>query len=181
MAKERKDEILGKVGADAEAVPRYDIVDKDGNILQTDVKLVLKNEIIQEGMSIDKTAMDECLAASGTTAGSATAYTLAQPGFVLFDGALIRFKLHVNSGATPTINVNATGVKKLMQTKYKPMKAGIAAGTWLTAVYSSTLGFFLLQGSGENTNLRYGMAPGQISSYEISHHGHGDPFYQRRF
>lgn len=181
MAKERKDEILGKVGADAEAVPRYDIVDKDGNILQTDVKLVLKNEIIQEGMSIDKTAMDECLAASGTTAGSATAYTLAQPGFVLFDGALIRFKLHVNSGATPTINVNATGVKKLMQTKYKPMKAGIAAGTWLTAVYSSTLGFFLLQGSGENTNLRYGNGSGQVSAHEIHQCGHNDPFYIRKF
>ena len=181
MAKERKDEILGAVGSDTEVVPRYDIVDKDGNVLQTDVKLVLKNEVIQEGMVVDKTAMDECLAASGTTAGSATAYTLAQPGFVLFDGALIRFKLHAASGATPTINVNATGAKKLMQTKYKNMRAGVAAGTWLTAVYSTTLGFFLLQGSENANTLKYGNEKGQISSFELMLCGRNNPHYSRKF
>lgn len=181
MAKTRADEVLGKVGSDTTVIPRYDIVDANGNVVQTNVKLVLKNQIIQEGMSVDKTAMDECLAASGTTAGSASAYTLAQTNFVLFDGALIRFKLHVDSGATPTINVNGTGAKAIMQTKYKPLRAGIPAGTWLSAIYSTTLGFFLLQGSNSESTLKYGNGIGQISAFEQDFVGHGDPYYARKF
>ena len=135
---------------------------------------MLKNQVITAGMPVDKAAMDECLAASGTTGGSATAFTLAQPNFTLFDGALVRIKLHVDSGATPTLNINGTGAKKLMQSKTKPFKAGIPAGTWVTFVYSSDFGFFLQQGS-SGSNLRFGNEPGQISSFELMFCAHGDP------
>lgn len=175
MAKVRADEVLGKaVDTDSTAVPRYDLVAPDGRVVATNVALTLKNPIVQRGMPVDKAAMDECLAASGTTAGSATAFTLTQPNFALFDGALVRIKLHVDSGATPTLNINGTGAKALMQSKIKPFKAGIPAGTWVTFVYSSDFGFFLQQGS-SGSNLRFGNEPGQISSFELMFCGHGDP------
>jgi len=126
------------------------------------------------GCPIDKVTLDEMLAASGTTAGTATSLTLAQPGFQLADGATIRFKLHVDSGATPTINVNGTGAKALMATKYKPMRTTFA-GTWVTAIYSSSLGFFVLQGSNNATNLRFGNEVGQISDFELMFCGFNDP------
>ena len=175
MAKVRQDAVLGKaVSSDATAVPRYNLVDVAGRVVAANVQLQLANPVIQEGMNVDKVAMDECLAASGTTAGSATAFTLVQPNFALFDGALVRIKLHVDSGATPTLNINGTGAKKLMQSKTKPFKAGIPAGTWVTFVYSSDFGFFLQQGS-SGSNLRFGNEPGQISSFELMFCGHGDP------
>lgn len=175
MAKVRQDAVLGKaVSSDATAVPRYNLVDAAGKVVAANVQLQLANPVIQEGMNVDKVAMDECLAASGTTAGSATAFTLVQPNFALFDGALVRIKLHVDSGATPTLNINGTGAKKLMQSKTKPFKAGIPAGTWVTFVYSSDFGFFLQQGS-SGSNLRFGNEPGQISSFELMFCAHGDP------
>ena len=176
MAKVRADEVLGKaVDTDSVAVPRYDLVAPDGTVVATNVTLTLKNPIVQRGMNVDKVAMDECLAASGTTEGTATAFTLAQDNFALFDGALVRIKLHVDSGATPTLNINGTGAKALMQSKTKPFKAGIPAGTWVTFVYSSDFGFFLQQGSGGGSNLRFGNEPGQISSFELMFCSHGDP------
>ena len=175
MAKVRQDAVLGKaVSSDATAVPRYNLVDAAGKVVAANVQLQLANQVIQEGMNVDKVAMDECLAASGTTAGTATAFTLAQDNFALFDGALVRIKLHVDSGATPTLNVNGTGAKKLMQSKTKPFRAGIPAGTWVTFVYSSDFGFFLQQGS-SGSSLRFGNEPGQISSFELMFCGHGDP------
>lgn len=180
MAIQRIDEVLDKaINTDAAVIPRYDVVLPDGTKVAEDAELILKNPVLQPGMPINKQAMDECLAASGVTAGTKTAYTLAQPGFALADGALIRFKLHVDSGATPTINVNNTGAKALMMTKYKPMKAGLAAGTWLTAVYSTTFGFFVLQGSGTGDGLMYGNDIGQISTYEWFFRGGRNTHYRR--
>lgn len=179
MAKVRQNEVLGKaLSSDASVVPRFTIKKPDGTVVAENATIELTNPVVTAGMAVDKQAMDECLSASGTTAGSARAYTLAQKNFALFDGAIIRFKLHVDSGATPTINVNGTGAKKLMQSKYKPMKAGIPAGTWLTAVYSTSFGFFVLQGSGEEMH-RYGNDPGQISTFELCMVGNWNPFYGR--
>ena len=132
------------------------------------------DEPTEVGCPIDKVTLDEFLAASGTTAGTATAFTLAQTGFQLADGATIRFKLHVDSGATPTINVNGTGAKALMSTKFKPMKTTFA-GTWVTAIYSSTFDFFVLQGSGTMSEGRFGNGVGQISSFELYMCGNNDP------
>ena len=132
------------------------------------------DEPTDEGCPINKATLDELLAASGTTSGTATALTLAQDGFRLTDGACIRFKLHVDSGAAPTINVNGTGARAIMATKYKPMKTTFA-GTWCTAIYSETLGFFVLQGSGGEDALRFGSEPGRISDYELYACGRNDP------
>lgn len=86
-------------------------------------------------------------AAVGATTGTGTAYILNQPGFVLTDGAVVRIKLHVDSGATPTLNINGTGAKKLMVDKNRAIKAGTPTGTWMTFIYSSDFDFFLQQGS----------------------------------
>ena len=132
------------------------------------------DEPTDAGCPIDKVTLDEFLAASGVTSGSASALVLSQAGFQLADGAVIRFRLHVDSGATPTINVNGTGAKKLMATKYKPMKTTFA-GTWVTAIYSSTFGFFVLQGSAGLVDGAYGNGVGQISSLELMTCAYGDP------
>lgn len=182
MAVERKDEVLEKaLATDTSVIPRFDVVLPNGAKVAENAQIILKNPVVQEGMPINKISMDECLAASGTTTGTETAYALAQPGFVLTDGATVRFKLHVDSGATPTLNVNGTGAKAIMQNKYKPMRAGVSAGLWLTAIYSSTLGFFVLQGSGTSSNLRFGSGVGQISSFELFMVGRCDPTYSRNF
>ena len=182
MAMERKDEVLEKaLPTDEAVIPRFDIVLPNGAKVAENAEVILKNPVLQEGMPINKQAMSECLAASGTTSGTDTEYLLEQPGFALFDGATVRFKLHVDSGATPTLNINGTGAKPIMQTKYKPMRAGISAGLWLTAVYSSTLDFFVLQGSNTESNLKFGNGVGQISSFELFMVGRCDPTYNRDF
>lgn len=182
MATERKDEVLGKaLSSDTAVVPRFDIVLSNGTKVAENAEIILKNPILQSGMPINRNTMNECLAASGITSGTSSSYVLDQPGFVLEDGAVVRFKLHVESGATPTLDINNTGAKALMMSKYKPMRSGISAGLWLTAVYSSTLDFFVLQGSNTNSNGRFGSGLGQISSFELFMVGRGDPTYNRDF
>lgn len=182
MAIERKDEVLEKVlETDDSVIPRFDIVLPNGAKVAENAEIILKNPVLQPGMPVNKVAMDECLAASGTTTGTNTHYLLEQPSFVFFDGATVRFKLHVDSGATPTLNINGTGAKALMQNKNKPMRAGLSAGLWFTATYSSTFDFFVLQGSGTSSNSRFGNDVGQISSYEMFMVGRGDPTYSRNF
>ena len=180
MAKVRADEVLGKaVDTDSVAVPRYDLVAPDGTVVATNVALTLKNPIVQQGMNVDKVAMDECLAASGTTEGTASAFTLVQPNFALFDGALVRIRLHVDSGATPTIDVNGTGAVALMQDASRPLKTGTKAGMWLTFIYSEVLGFFVLQGSGGDSRGAFGRYISQISSLELTLCGEDNPSYTR--
>ena len=61
MAKVRQDAVLGKaVSSDATAVPRYNLVDAAGKVVAANVQLQLANPVIQEGMNVDKVAMDEC-------------------------------------------------------------------------------------------------------------------------
>lgn len=109
----------------------------------------MADEPTENGTAQNKALFDYAFAAIGTTAGTATAYTLAgDGGFSLTDGATIRARLHVDSGATPTINVNGTGAKALMADYYTPMDAEIKAGTWITATYCAAFDFFVLQGSG---------------------------------
>lgn len=106
------------------------------------------DEPTEQGTALNKALFDYAFAAIGTTAGTATALTLAgDGGFGLTDGATIRFKLHVNSGAEPTINVNNTGAKAIKTADGNAMPE-TAAGTWCVATYSTTLGFFVLASSG---------------------------------
>lgn len=144
------DEILAKaVSSDATAVPRYNLIRPDGSVVEKNVAMKLANPVAQAGTPINKTVLDEFLAASGVTAGSAIAYTLAQDGYALFDGAPVRFRLHAASGAGATLNINGTGAKPLRGAMGKAMPDGIPAGTWLTATYSAAIGSYILAG-GEN-------------------------------
>lgn len=180
MAVKRTDEVLDKaLPTDATVIPRYDIVLPNGSKVAENAEIMLKNPVLTPGMPVNRQAMNECLAASGSTTGTATALTLAQDGFALSDGALVRFKLHIDSGATPTLNVNGTGAKAIMQSKTKALKAGTAAGTWLTVVYSSTLDFFVLQGSGAESSGRFGNDLRQISTYELFFRGNTSSSYCR--
>ena len=129
--------------------------------------MVRADEPTQVGTPLNKKLLDFAVAANGVTHGTATAYILDADGFTLTDGAKVNFKLHVDSGATPTININGTGAKSLMQSKVKPMKAGIPAGTWLTAVYHASFGFFVLQGSSISKGT-FGNETGQVSEYELA-------------
>lgn len=112
--------------------------------------------------------IDNVLRAIGTTSGTSNQFILSKPNFILEDGAAIRFKLHIDSGAAPTLNVNDTGAKKIMTLSGEEISTGIKAGTWLTVVYSQALDFFVLQGSGDSRLNRscFGNGIGQISVYE---------------
>ena len=119
-----------------------------GEVHVCDVEMA--DQPTEVGTAQNKALFDYAFAAIGTTAGTGTAYTLAgDGGFSLTDGATVRFKLHVDSGATPTLNVNGTGAKALKSDYYSPMAAGIKAGTWLSAAYCADFGFFVLLGSGQ--------------------------------
>lgn len=178
MAIPRVDEVLDKaLQTDTEVIPRYDIVLPNGNKVAENAEIVLRNPVVTNGMPFNKAVADEMLAASGVTDGTASELTLAQPNFQLVDGALVRLKLHVDSGATPTLDINGTGAKALMQSKTKPFKAGIPAGTWVTFIYSSDFDFFLQQGSGLGSKLTFGNEPGQKSSFEMIFCANGDPSY----
>jgi len=150
---EHKDEILLPVlDSDATAVPRYNIIGSDGKVLYKNVSLKLMNGIAQEGTPINKPLLDEFLAAAGVTAGTATAYTLAQKGYSLFDGAEVRFRLHTASGSGATLNVNGTGAKPLRDAMGESMASGMPAGTWLKAIYSTATGAYTISGSGGATS-----------------------------
>lgn len=180
MAKQRVDEVLDKaLAADSSVVVRYDVVLPNGTMVAQNAELRLKNPVLTAGMFQSKDAWDECLAASGVTTGTAAALVLAQPGFVLFDGAQVRFRLHIMPIPNPnvTLNVNGTGAKPVVTTKGKPLK-GTAIGNWVTAIYSSTLGFFVLQGEGGSSS-RYGNEVGQISTQELMIFQNFNPNYGR--
>ena len=143
--------------------------------------VIRADEPTDEGCPIDKVTLDELLAASGETQGTASALTLEQSGFQLVDGATVRFRLHTRSGAMPTLNISGTGAKSIIQQNGKPMKAGIAAGTWLTVIYSEALGNFILQGSGGDDIFIFGKSVNQVTSYEWFTVGGADPAYRGRF
>lgn len=127
--------------------------------------MVRADSPVEPGTPINKALFDYVIAATGTTGGTATAFTLAgDGGFELIDGATILFKLHCNSGATPTINVNGKGAKKLMKDRYSPMPFTFG-GTWLSAVYCADFDFFILRGSTGKTNGKAGQRYKAISSY----------------
>lgn len=145
MAIARKDEILEKVlSGDVTAVPRYNLRRPDGTLIGENVALELANVIAQNGTPVNAAALNEMLAASGVTSGSSTAYTLAQEGFLLFDGATVRFRLHAASGANPTLNVNGTGAKALVDAFGDVMQSEAAAGSWIQATYSEMIDSYVV-------------------------------------
>lgn len=101
------------------------------------------------GTPLNKKLLDYAVAACGVTAGTATAYTLDDEfgGFELVDGAKVNFRLHVESGANPTLNVNETGAKRVVTAIGDAMPNGIPAGIWITVAYSSLFDAFVMTGN----------------------------------
>lgn len=148
MIKHTDEILLPVLNTDSTAKPRYNIRGADGNIIAQNATLELANSIAQEGTAVNKPLLDEFLAASGTTAGTATAYTLAQEGYAFFNGAFVRFQLHAESGANATLNINGTGAKPLKDVLGEAMPDGIPAGAWLTAIYSAAADAYVIAGGG---------------------------------
>lgn len=145
MAIKRQDEVLAKaVASDATVIPRYDIKRPDGTKVAENVALELKNTVVNEGTPIDKNLLDELLAASGTAGGTASALTLAQDGFVLADGAVVRCKITADLAPNAALDVNGTGAKYLYTSTGEKFAAGIKAGVWLLLIYSSTLDGYVI-------------------------------------
>lgn len=110
--------------------------------------LTRADEPREVGTPLNKKLLDFAVAACGVTAGTATEYTLDDEfgGFELVDGAKVSFGLHVASGVNPTLNVNGTGAKRLINAVGNPFPAAIPAGAWVNASYSHQHDAYLLVG-----------------------------------
>lgn len=148
------DEILNRaLSTDEDIVPRFNLRLPDGTLIGQNVSFELVNQIVQEGTPVNKATLDELLAASGVTSGTASALTLLQSGYVLEDSATVRFRLHTASGANPTLNVNSTGAKPLCGVNGLAMESH-PAGMWITAIYSEAVDAYIAA---------VGMSPAQVS------------------
>lgn len=177
------DRLPQKVPGAVDNARYYQIIDSDGEIIHNAVKLVLVNEVLSDnvGTPVNAGNLNAILAAANTTTGTADHLELVQKGFMLFDGACVRFRLHTmpipGSDGKTYLNINATGDKAVMSIKGRPLK-GLTAGNWVTAIYSEPLDFFVLQGEGGDTE-RFGNGINQISTYELMLVGHFNPYYGR--
>lgn len=116
--------------------------------------LVRADEPVEEGTPLNKRLLDFAVAACGVTTGTSTVYALDDEfgGFELVDGAKVNFRLHVASGANPTLNVNGTGAKALTDGNGIPLASSISSSEWITATYSKELDTYIpmLQGGEYN-------------------------------
>lgn len=127
----------------------YRLTRPDGTVVQEAVKLALLNPITQPGVRVESGNLNNILAAKNITTGTSSAFVLEQDGFLLEDGAQILFRVHTQPIPMPntTINVNNTGDIPVKTARGKPLNK-VPAGSWISAIYSSELNFFVLLGSG---------------------------------
>lgn len=160
MAKIRSNEILDKaLPTDKAVVPRFDIEDAQGSVLAANVTLTLKNPVIQQGMPVDKQAMDECLAASGAVTGTKKALVLAQENFVLFDGAPVSIKLFDKLSGGVTLDINNTGAKRIKTSENEDPDVG-GAGVWVSLIYSAQRDVYILAANGGSSGSSAAMSSG---------------------
>lgn len=160
MAKIRSNEILDKaLPTDKAVVPRFDIEDAQGSVLAANVTLTLKNPVIQQGMPVDKQAMDECLAASGAVTGTKKALVLAQENFVLFDGAPVSIKLFDKLSGGVTLDINGTGAKRIKTSENEDPDVG-GTGVWVSLIYSAQRDVYILAASGGSSGSSAAMSSG---------------------
>lgn len=160
MAKIRSNEILDKaLPTDKAVVPRFDIEDAQGGVLAANVTLTLKNPVIQQGMPVDKQAMDECLAASGAVTGTKKALVLAQENFVLFDGAPVSIKLFDKLSGGVTLDINGTGAKRIKTSENEDPDVG-GTGVWVSLIYSAQRDVYILAASGGSSGSSAAMSSG---------------------
>ena len=86
---------------------------------------------------------------TGPTAGSATAFTMAAPGYVLEDGAMVQFRLHTAPATNATLNVNGTGAKPIISQQNRPLMA-VTSNMWVSAIYGASKGAYIIQGDGSD-------------------------------
>ncbi|HHW90925.1 MAG TPA: hypothetical protein GX745_08505 [Clostridiales bacterium] len=141
---------------------RYAVYDDSHNFIRHEYH-ERADEPLVEGSPLNKAKLDEFLAASGETSGTASALTLAQPGFLLKDGATVRIKLHTDMADGATLDVNGTGAKSIKTMEGSAVQS-FKAGCWLHLIYSSTLDAYGVQASdsvpvGSVTTAFYGTPP----------------------
>ena len=128
---------------------RYAVYDDNHNFIRYEYH-ERADEPIVEGSPLNKTKLDEFLAASGETSGTASALTLAQPRFLLKDGATVRIKLHTNMAEGATLNVEGTGAKAIKLHTLEEVESGFCkAGVWVQLIYSSANDCYILQTTSE--------------------------------
>lgn len=93
---------------------------------------------------LSKTCQD--LRSQGKTTGTADNLALSVPIFTLYDGIVIRAKLHLDVGEGANLNVNNTGAKPIVRLDGAPIDVVIKEGTWATFIYSSTLSAWVFNG-----------------------------------
>lgn len=76
------------------------------------------------------------------TTGTATAYALAtyRPGVGLFEGRFVCAKFHVANGASPTLNVDGTGAKAIVDINGSAPPAGSMPASYYFLKYDATAG-----------------------------------------
>lgn len=89
---------------------------------------------------------DKRIRAQGTSTGNALALELSVPTFELLDGTMVRVKIHVNTSANATLNVNNTGAKPIIRIDGEPIDLELKQGTWCIFVYSATLDSWVFEG-----------------------------------
>lgn len=101
-------------------------------------------------MMASTAAYRDDIAGALTTGGTSTAYTLTTNQ--VFDtlahlsGQEVSFTVHATNGATPTLNVDGLGAKTLAIDINTAAPAGaLVEGSPYTAIYSNSLGIFLLK------------------------------------
>ena len=110
--------------------------------------MIRADEPQDPGTPLNKKLLDFAVAACGVTAGTATAYTLDDEfgGFELANGAKVSFQLHVASGVNPTLNINGTGYKPIVDVFGTPLLHRIPAGIWIEVIYSSAFDSYVIVG-----------------------------------
>ncbi len=137
--------------------PASVIVQDGSNRFVTDAEKSVWNG--KAGSSVATTTADGLMAAAdkqlsanrdgyGTTAGSATAYTVSlSPAPTLVDGLRVTVKVHAANTGAATINVNGLGAKSILKGNGNALTSGnLKVNSVYTLVYNGTA--FILQGEG---------------------------------
>lgn len=130
---------------------------------------------IENGTDVNKVKFDEILAFSGVTSGDNNKFTLTQEGYLPFDGATGRVKLHKDMNPGATLSINGGPEIPIITIAGRKVKA--FSGSWITITYNTSS--FILQGEGGGSGERYGNGVGQISTFELLMLRKFNPFYGR--
>ena len=141
--------------------------------------LVRADEPQEPGTPLNKTLLDFAVAACGVTAGTDTAYTLDDEfgGFELVDGAKVNFRPHVASGVNPTLNVNGTGAKVLLDQVGELLAVQMPQHAWIDATYSAELDAYVTRMTNQSTPIALESSTWDMIS-RISAFGNAAAFFQ---